>query len=235
MYSETFNVRPWLEPACKWLRWAMQATQARKLEDAQYNLQQFWKSLESFKGRASTGLDWTEILVLDSQSQWALSNYYQARQHKLMEASNDYAGVKKTLGLLAPSNWLEWASGQKDARLEKYAAEVRELGRKAEQANQASRNLAEQAADASLKAGVKTQAGNMKQIADWNATKLRQENASAERIENRIREDANTPPNPFTLDFFGLPVWAWGAIGLAAVLLLMPSAPRVSFSTGGRR
>lgn len=235
MYAETFDVRPWLEPAAKWLRWAMQSTQARKLDDAQYNLNQFWKSLESFKGRARTSQDWAEILTLDAQSQWAYSNYCQARQSQIMAATNDYGTAKKSFGLLAPSNWIEWATGQNDPQLDRYAAQVKEYGRQAEQANATAETLAQQAADASRKAQVKTQAENTVTVTSRNAPRVKSENAAKDRVETWMRDEANKSPNPFTFELWGLPVWAWGAIAIGGILLLTPAPPVLSLATSGSR
>lgn len=72
-YAAQFNAPSWLEGPCQWLWWAMQSRIAGNLQDAQYNLAQFWKALAAVKTTA-TDATWPEILALDSQSQLQSSN-----------------------------------------------------------------------------------------------------------------------------------------------------------------
>lgn len=72
-YAEQFNAPSWLEGPSQWLWWAMQSRINGNLEDARYNLSEFWKSLESLK-RGATEATWPEILALDSQSHIQAAN-----------------------------------------------------------------------------------------------------------------------------------------------------------------
>lgn len=101
MYAESFNVRAWLEEPAKWLRWARQSGAAGNLDHERYNLQQFWKSLQTYKGRAKTQLDWYELMTLDASSQEALGNHLrrivEGLQQQLAGAAGK-AGVGSTVG-----------------------------------------------------------------------------------------------------------------------------------------
>lgn len=251
MYAESFDVRPWLEPACKWLRWAMQTVQAGRLSDARYNLQQFWKALESFKAKATTSRDWSEVLLLDSQSQWTLGTLCQAEQNAVMQSMANYSAVKQTGGTLMPwVKWIDWAMQKafdtQDQALAAAAKKVQELGAQGEQANRNARALAKQAEQADAQARAqepglpKSQVSNTVRVTDYTAPMITQRNTAAGKITGDIlRQDREAPsfpklPNPFSLEFWGLPVWAWGVLGLGAVLLLTPSTPSFSLSTGRR-
>lgn len=74
MYAEVFGVNAKLEEPAKWLQWAQGSLQAGKTDEAKYNLQQFWKSLEPFKAKAASYADWAGILFLDASSQSTLGN-----------------------------------------------------------------------------------------------------------------------------------------------------------------
>lgn len=254
MYAETFDVRAWLEPACKWLRWAMQSIPSRKLKDARYNLQQFWKALEPFKRQAKTARDWSEILVLDSQSQWTLASLCGAEQTAIMLEMANYSAAKRTSAdLMPPVKWVDWAMKKafdyQDAGLAAAAKKVQDLGDQAEQANQRAAALARQAETADTQARTedatipKGQAGNTRHVTDYTAPMVTQRNQSAQKTTGGIIRQDQAPPtfpsfgigNPFTFKLWGLPVWAWGALGVGVLLLLTPSTPRVSFSTGGQR
>ena len=73
MYAEQFNAPSWLEGPSQWLWWAMQSRIAGNLKDAQWNLVQFWKELETTKASADEST-WPEILALDSQSHIQAAN-----------------------------------------------------------------------------------------------------------------------------------------------------------------
>jgi cysteinyl-tRNA synthetase len=73
MYAENFNAPTWLEEPSQWLWWAMQSRINGNLQDAQYNLKQFWTTLDTLKQTADEST-WPEILALDSQSHIQAAN-----------------------------------------------------------------------------------------------------------------------------------------------------------------
>jgi hypothetical protein len=73
MYAENFNAPTWLEEPSLWLWWAMQSRINGNLQDAQYNLKQFWTTLDTLKQTADEST-WPEILALDSQSHIQAAN-----------------------------------------------------------------------------------------------------------------------------------------------------------------
>jgi hypothetical protein len=72
-YAEQFNAPSWLEDASQWLWWTMQSRINGNLQDAQYNLKQFWTALEEVK-RNATEATWPEIMALDAQSHIQAAN-----------------------------------------------------------------------------------------------------------------------------------------------------------------
>jgi hypothetical protein len=72
-YAEQFNAPSWLEDPSQWLWWAMQSRINGNLQDAQYNLKQFWTALDGVKKNADEST-WPEIMALDSQSHIQAAN-----------------------------------------------------------------------------------------------------------------------------------------------------------------
>lgn len=250
MYAETFSVRPWLEEPAKWCRWAQQSSVNGNQGDARYNLEQFWKSLEPIKAQARTALDWSEVLTLDAQSHIFLAQIMVKEQRERMIWSAEYSAVKETAyDLMPPLKWLEWARQKAfevgDPNLSILADQVAELGKQAEAANATGQALAKQAVtardqamreDNTVKEG---QENRTAQLMDWDQQKIQTGNQNAAATMRRIQQkDAQSPldrmGNPFTFQVLGLPVWAWGAVALGVVLLLVPAVPRVTFSTSSR-
>ncbi len=90
MYAEQFNAPSWLEAPSQWLWWAMQSRIAGNLQDAQYNLGQFWSALESLKASADEST-WPEILALDSQSHIQAANITSAMINATEQDANTAA------------------------------------------------------------------------------------------------------------------------------------------------
>lgn len=208
MYAETFKVRPWLEEPAKWLRWAMQSLGARNLQDTTWNLQQFWKTVEPFKGKAASSQDWGELLTLDSQSQLTLGNLYGAQASELLQSMN----TTKLVSSIAYS--------MKEAG---YKAELARLQSSRDRAFEASRTLASQAADAFRKANVTDhQAANTAKVAGGATARAKDDAKQEGRDLATIQSGV-----PFwSMDFLGAPMWVWiaGGVVLALALTAGPSA-----------
>lgn len=224
MYAETFNVRPWLETPAKWLRWAMQSNTAGKLEDAGYNLQQFWKSLP--KSQAKSAMDWAEILTLDAQSQLALASHLGHGISALLAAKNSGA-AKLYAGWLVPFVGASiMAQGYMDRK--KADEVIPKLTRQRQEALDKAEKLNEQAKDRYKQSKItENQAKNAAHVIQKAKEKL----PSSQNIEQKTSQDI-TANNPGTLlnetvkdylntPILGFPAWAWGA-GAVALLLLIP-------------
>jgi hypothetical protein len=94
-YADQFNAPSWLEGPAQWLWWAMQSRIAGNLTDAQYNLAQFWKALDTVKATASDAT-WPEIMALDSQSQLQSANITSAIINQMEQ---DVSTVSAWLGV----------------------------------------------------------------------------------------------------------------------------------------
>jgi len=204
MFAETFNVRPWLEEPSKWLRWAAQSLTARKLQDARYNLQQFWNGLAAYKSRAATPLDWAELYTLDGQSKETLARLYDA------DIQGVLAVMSNSMGLFAE------ADKDKIKRLEesktRALAEAQEFSQKAQAYYTQAKHAGAQQATAGAENAKRLQAYALK---DLNLNK-----ASAEANSESF----------FSLNLLGVPVWAWIAGAAGVALLLTTSGPRMALS-----
>ncbi len=220
MYAETFNARPWLEEPAKWLRWAMQSLTSRNLDDVRYNLQQFWKTIAAAKAQAKTQQDWSEILTMDSQSQWTLGNLYQNEVSDVLKAISDI-----------PKGYIG-----SDATIQILRDKVRGLNQSAVQAFAAQVKLAGQAAQAASAAGIKSQASNSLTVgtraqagAPVEAAFMNQQAANMSR--STVIDDLT---KAMKTSLFGVPAWVWLAGG-AAALLLITSAPAMAQAAVMRR
>lgn len=236
MYAETFNVRPWLETPAKWLRWAMQSNTAGKLEDAGYNLQQFWKSLP--KSQAKSALDWAEILTLDAQSQYALANHLGHGIQALLKAKNSGTTKLYAAWLVPFVGPALMAQGYMDRQ--KADEVIPKLTRQRQEAINTAEKLNDQAKDRYKQAKVtENQAKNAAHVIQKAKEKL----PSSQNIEQKTSEgiDKNNPgalaeetlKDWLNKPILGLPAWAWGA-GVVALLIAMPK-PGPTVQLGGAR
>jgi len=94
-YAENFNAPSWLENPSQWLWWAMQSRISGNLQDAQYNLRQFWTALDEVK-KAADASTWPEILALDSQSHIQAANITSAIINQMEQ---DISSVSAMIGI----------------------------------------------------------------------------------------------------------------------------------------
>lgn len=188
-YAEQFNAPSWLEGPAQWLWWAMQSRINGNLEDARYNLGEFWKSLEGMK-RVANEATWPEILALDSQSH--------------IQAANITSGIINAMqqDLNTATAWMGIFGWQgldsKDA--------IRKMQDQRSQELATAEGLANQARNATAQRVEALAAGRLSQ----DEAERAQENKD---IENIIRNNS-------TLDFAGIPWWAWllGCVGVAGIV-----------------
>jgi hypothetical protein len=232
MYAETFDVQAKYETQSKWVRWAMQGlTFSRPLSEVRYNLQEFWKALESVKGAAGSPRDWGDLLTLDAQSQWTLAKLFEADMLALQRQANDYATAKGLSNLLDPfasaKKLAERLLGLSDPVLSAMGEKMAALGRQAEAAARASQSLATQAQAAYRQAKVTVhQAGNTNTVAT-GAIGAAQSSARNGKtfLDRTVKADQALFPS---LPSFSLPWWVWAAGAAAVALLLTASqAPRL--------
>lgn len=237
MYAETFQVRSWLEEPAKWLRWAIQSMVPDKLQDCSYNLQQFWSAIATAKTQANDDLAWSEVLQLDSRSQQTLAGYYGITQSQKAAALQDYLINQRflvsPLGAAADAGWvnnlLNWTAGLVDDGAKTRAAEIADLGQKAQAASTAFQSLAAQAAQ--HRAAANAAAGQTGFGVSAAASTAAMVKRSTNDTSTGAFKAAN-PPGPiqqiedWLLGSFGLlpgPRWAWVAGGAVALLLLLES------------
>lgn len=189
MYAEEFNAPTWLEEQAGWLWWAMQSRINGNLQDAQYNLQQFWGSLNSLKASADAAT-WPEILALDSASHIQAANVTSAIINQMEQ---DISTTSAWIGLLG---WQGIDAKAAVARLQDQ--------RTAELAMAA--NLAEQARTATAARVAAVAEGRLSQ----DAAERAQENRD---IESIIRSNSTLFQSGVPVWAYGL-----AALGLLLVL-----------------
>lgn len=249
MYAESFNVPAALETPAKWARWAQQALSARKLQDAEYNLQQFWKAIQTFKGQAKTPAQWAPILTLDSFSQFTLAGLYQAKQIDVLGTLNTWI-ASRNLGpkFLVPGlsvwaafnkavdkaldgaiNWMQ----SSDPYVKQLQAKLAQYKRGAADAMKASQALAAQAKDAEAKARIGTAssvASNLAALTSTGQAQVQGFNAVTTTAQNRLTQ-TQTPGHAAGVflnegakaagGILGsIPWWVWAGGALALALLL---------------
>lgn len=237
MYAETFKVRDWLEEPAKWLRWAMQSNSQRNLTDARYNLGKFWSSLATKKAEAKDQRDWSEILTLDAQSQWALGVLYEADASDLLKSLNNYRTARNLAIYASPIVALSALNSANDPGAEAYRSRLEQLQQSSTKAFEAQARLAEQAVQAAAAAGVESQAGNTLVLAKNSITRSRDDAA----FNRRQLENMAKPPNAWEdlkkeleRPLLGVPLWAWVA-GSVGLLLLLTTAPAMAQAAVIRR
>lgn len=237
MYAETFNVREWLEEPAKWLRWAMQSNSQWKSEDARYNLQKFWATLAAKKTAAQNQRDWSEILTLDAQSQWALGTLYEHDASDLLKDLNNYRTARNVSIYASPIIAMTALNSDSDPGAAAYKSKLEQLQQNSTKAFQAQAQLAEQAVQAASAAGVTSQAGNTLSLAKNAVTRSRDDAA----FNVRQADSMAAPPNPWEdikkqlqVPWMGVPIWAWAA-GAFGLLLLLTTAPAMAQAAVIRR
>lgn len=236
MYAETFQVRPWLETPAKWLRWAIQSMSPDKLSDCSYNLGQFWAALAQAKTQATDDLSWSEILQLDSRSQQTLAGYYTILQQGKATALQEYLINQRflvsPLGAAADVGWinkvLTWTAGLADPSAKSMAAEIADLGVKAQGAAAQFQALANQAA------ARRASAGSAPGQTGYTAGASQSTGALVRTMTNQTSQqsgDAANPASPLKQiedwmlgSWFGVPRWAWVAGGTVLLLILTQRA-----------
>lgn len=116
MYSEQFNAPSWLEEPARWLWWAMQSRINGNLEDARYNLTQFWQELDKLKASANEAT-WPEIMAIDAQSHIQAANITSATINQMEQDYNDKAYLIP--GTTPPRTAIEAQQNQRLAELRK--------------------------------------------------------------------------------------------------------------------
>lgn len=194
MYAEQFNAPTWLETPSQWLWWAMQSRINGKLEDAHYNLTQFWQSLAGVKASADEST-WPEILALDSQSHIQAANLTSAIINEMERDLNRAAAWIRFFSGTIYNQWKD-SNGTRAAIVRMQEQRKKELETAAALAEQARTATAERAL-----------ALAEQRISVEDAERA----AENTNIESILRNDE---------DFGGVPLWAWIAGAVAFVLLV---------------
>lgn len=237
MFSETFNVRPWLEVPAKWLRWAMQSLTARNSTDVRYNLQQLWTTLAQAKTQATTQQDWSEVLTLDAQSQWTLGSLYLHDASDVLKQINDYSLIRNLTIYTDPIAAAAALLGVNDPALAALRTKLDGLNQSSKAAFDAQVSLAAQAAQAAQAANVPSQATATLTVGQ----KASQRSASEAAFNNKQAASMSKPPNPLDdlanaakSPLLGIPMWAWLAGGVL-LLLLITTRPSIAQAAAIRR
>lgn len=249
MYAETFKVPAALETPAKWARWAQQALSVKKLQDAEFNLQQFWKAIQPFKAQASTPAQWAPVLTLDSFSQFVLAGLQQARQIETLGLLNTHISARN-LGpkILVPgiSIWsdfnknvdkaldgaINWAYSL-DPYVKQLQAKLQQYKQGAAAAMSASQKLAQQAADAERRAKTSAPgsvASNLVSLTTTGPAQVQGFNSLTTATQGRITQTQTPGQAAGVLLNEGakaaggilgsIPWWVWAAGGLVLAVLL---------------
>ena len=194
MYAEQFNAPTWLEEPAQWLWWTMQSRINGQLENATYNLQKFWESLNIVKATA-TEATWPEILALDSQSHIQAANVTGAIINQMEQDANTTGAWLRFFSGTLFNGWKGGSTPQAVAIMQ--AQRLKEL--------QTADYLAGQARNA------------MSQRVQAVAENRISQEAAERAIENTTLE--NIIKNDTT--FLGVPLWAWALGGLGIFALLV--------------
>lgn len=188
MYAEQFNAPSWLETPSQWLWWAMQSRINGNLVDAQYNIQQFWSTLEDLK-KTATEATWPEIIALDSQSHIQAANILGLAISTMLQNMN------------AIPPWIAfwgWSANSAQEAISKAQTQ-----RASELALAAS--LAKQAQTA--------QTQRVEAVTNYRITQDEADRARENTDINRIIRSNS-------MDWLGIPFWAWALGGIAVGIIL---------------
>jgi hypothetical protein len=190
-YAEQFNAPSWLEDPAQWLWWAMQSRINGNLQDAQYNLKQFWTSLDALKQTADEST-WPEILAIDSQSHIQAANITGAIINQMEQDINT---ASAWIGIFG------WKGTDAKTAIKKMQDQrLSEL--------QTSEALAAQARTATTQRVAALAAGRISQDDMERAQEDRD-------IENILKNNSSVD-----LNIGGVPLWAWVAGGLFLFLMV---------------
>lgn len=205
MYAETFNVQSKWEEAAKWLRWAVGTLADRRSKDTDWNLRQFWKTLEQDKARAASPRDWGDLLTLNALSQNALAG--------LMDL-----GVAEITKSKARTRF--WSSTVHAMRESSWQAQVKALQETKARALDLAATYAREAQASYAKAGAAgpNQAASAAAVASYKRQTLQQDTQLQQGQIQAAGEGVN-------LNFGGIPFWLWAAGGVAVALLLTTGGP----------
>jgi hypothetical protein len=196
MYAEQFNAPTWLEEPAKWLWWAMQSRIAGNLEDALYNLREFWKAIEVPKASADEAT-WPEILAMDAQSHIQAANITSAIINRM---EGDLSSAVAWATFWSPNMMKDYIGTTKEA------ARV-SITRMQEQRERELQTASELAALADTAAAQRIEAVADGRLSQEDAERA-QEDKQYQNIINRDRAD------------FSIPWWAYVAGGLGLLFFL---------------
>ena len=192
MYAEEFNAPSWLERPSQWLWWAFQEKQNGNIENAQYNLGQFWAALNEVKSTA-TDATWPEILALDAQSHIQQANIISSTINSLQQGINTVSSIAGIFGLKS-----DLAREGADITPDLQDMRTSEL--------EVARLLATQARTAT--------AGRVASVASGRLSQDVVEKAKEKTDIEKIMKNTDA------FEFLGMPMKTW-AIGAAALYLLL--------------
>lgn len=247
-----------------WARQSAQAYTVdgpRRLAECSYNLRQAWEEMERRKADAKTRRDWAELQQVDAEAHAALVTFYQFSISEELKQGSNYleargmgAGLNMpwTYTMKAVGAWAGWKSWERSAaqmqnwlgerldggRGEQMRAKVAQMRALADAAAAKAETLAKEAAAGYREAGEdRPRSRRLVTVAGQDRTTQ----AGIGGAQGRAAADMTREKSPWDVmgdalsaSWLGLPVWAWGAVGLAAALLLIPRGPSLVVARGDR-